>query len=184
MALPTSDAALVAFPGSTSDKSASQKAPSTTPCVVFAPEVGTPERSATPDPESETKRKRISSLNFHRLARRISIMTRRAGSLSGLQIPILGNLRRNTTSASSSAPTQASTDSDAGAEASSESPAPSNQSESDKDKAKKDKKKKRFRCAQGPRATPYVPEIHYESYSAIFLIFLPLLIFDCYSRLL
>ncbi|KAH9987023.1 hypothetical protein BJV74DRAFT_951775 [Russula compacta] len=147
VALPTSDAALVAFPGSTSDESASQKAPSTTqtPGVVFAPEVGTPERTATPDPESETKRKRISSQNFQRLARRISISTRRAGSVSGLPIPILGNLRRDSTSASS-APAQASTDSDAGAKASSESPAPSIQSESDKDKAKKekDKKKKRF----------------------------------------
>ena len=147
VALPTSDAALVAFPGSTSDESASQKAPSTTqnPGVMFAPEVGTPERTATPDPESDTKRKRISSQNFQRLARRISITTRRSGSISGLPIPILGNFRRDSTSASSSsAPAQVSTEGDAGAKASSESPAPSIQSDSDKDKAKKDKKKRRF----------------------------------------
>ena len=57
VALPTSDAALVAFSGSTSDESTSQKAPSMiqTPGIVFAPEGGTPERTATPDPESETK---------------------------------------------------------------------------------------------------------------------------------
>jgi len=144
VAFPTSDSAPVAFPGSGSDETASQKAPSTTqtPGITFAQEVGTPERTGTPDPESETKRKRISSQNFQRLARRISITTRRAGSVSG--IPILGNLRRDATSASTSAPAQTSTDSDTAAKASSESPAPSIQSEPDRDKGKKDKKKRRF----------------------------------------
>src|SRR5260221_4790015 len=82
---PTSDSGPVAFPGSTSDEAASQKAPSVTqtPGITFAQEVGTPERTGTPDPESETKRKLISSQNFQRLARRISITTRRAGSVSG-----------------------------------------------------------------------------------------------------
>jgi hypothetical protein len=151
VAFPTSDSAPVAFPGSTSDETASQKASSVTqaPGITFAKEVGTPERTGTPDPESETKRKRISSQNFQRLARRISLTTRRAGSGSG--IPILGNLRRDaSTSASSSTPAQAqaSTDSDA-PKASSESPAGSIQSEpdkdKDKDKAKKEKDKKKRR---------------------------------------
>ena len=151
VAFPTSDSGPVAFPGSTSDEAASQKAPSVTqaPGITFAREVGTPERTGTPDPESETKRKRISSQNFQRLARKISVTTRRAGSVSG--IPILGNFRRDATpSASSSAPgqAQASTDSEA-AKASSESPAASIQSETakdkDKDKDKKEKEKKKRR---------------------------------------
>jgi ATP-binding cassette subfamily B (MDR/TAP) protein 6 len=143
VAFPTSDSAPVAFPSSTSDESASQKAPSTTqaPGITFAQGVSTPERTGTPDPDSETKRKRISSQNFQRLARRISITTRRAGSISG--IPILGNLRRDAASGSSSTPPQESTDSDAGPKVSTESPAPSI-NEPDKDKAKKEKKKMRF----------------------------------------
>jgi len=141
---PTSDSEPVAFPGSTSDEAASQKDPSVTqtPGITFAQEIGTPERSGTPDPESETKRKRISSQNFQRLARRISITTRRAGSISG--IPILGNLRRDATSASASGSAQASSDTDA-PKPSSESPAASIQSEPDKDKTKKEKEKKKRR---------------------------------------
>ena len=142
VAFPTSDSAPITFPGVSSDEAASQKAPSTAqnPGITFAPEVGTPERSGTPDPDAEPKRKRISSQNFQRLARRISVTTRRAGSISG--IPILGNLRRDTSSASTSTPAQASTDSDAGPTVTSQSPAASIQSEPDKDKSKK--KKKRF----------------------------------------
>jgi ATP-binding cassette subfamily B (MDR/TAP) protein 6 len=113
-----------------------------TPGITFAQEVGTPERTGTPDPESETKRKRISSQNFQRLARRISVTTRRAGSISN--IPILGNLRRDATSASASGSAQASTDTDA-PKPSSESPAPSIQSEPDKEGAKKEKDKKKRR---------------------------------------
>jgi len=143
VAFPTSDSTPVAFPSSTSDETASQTT-GQTPGITFAPEVSTPERAGTPDPESETKRKRISSQNFQRLARRISITTRRAGSISN--IPILGNLRRDGTSGSASAPGQESTatDSDAGGKAASESPAPSI-NESDKDKAKKEKDKKKRR---------------------------------------
>jgi hypothetical protein len=143
VAFPTSDSAPVAFPTSTSDETASQKAPSTAPApgITFAQEASTPERTGTPDPESEPKRKRMSSQNFQRLARRISVTAKRKGSISG--IPILGNLRRDTTSGSGSAPAQESTDGDAGRKASTESPAASI-SDSDKDKAKKEKKKKRF----------------------------------------
>ena len=145
VAFPTSDSAPVAFPTSTSDESASQKAPSTThtPGITFAQGVSTPERTGTPDPESETKRKRISSQNFQRLARRISLTTKRAGSVSG--IPILGNLRRDATSGSGSTPAQESTEGDAGPKVSSESPAPSiNDSDKDKGKKEKEKKKRRF----------------------------------------
>ena len=143
IAFPSSDSAPTAFPSGSSDETASQKAPSTTqtPGITFAQGVSTPERTGTPDPDSETKRKRISSQNFQRLARRMSLTTRRPGSVSS--IPILGNLRRDATSGSASAPTQESTDSDTGPKVSSESPAPSI-SEPDKDKAKKEKKKKRF----------------------------------------
>jgi ATP-binding cassette subfamily B (MDR/TAP) protein 6 len=145
-AFPTSDSTPIAFPGTSSDEAASQKDPAVTPQVpgiTFAPEVGTPERSGTPDPDAEPKRKRISSQNFQRLARRISVTTRRAGSISN--IPILGNLRRDTSSASTSAPAPASTDSDAGPSVTvtSQSPAASIQSEPDKDKSKKKEKKKR-----------------------------------------
>jgi hypothetical protein len=88
----------------TSDETASQKAPSMIqiPGIMFPQGVSTLERTGTPDPESETKRKRISSQNFQRLARRISVSTKRAGSVSG--IPILGNLRRDATSGSGSTP--------------------------------------------------------------------------------
>jgi hypothetical protein len=144
VAFPTSDSTPIAFPTSTSDETASQKAPSTTqtPGITFAQGVSTPERTGTPDPESETKRKRISSQNFQRLARRLSVTTKRAGSVSG--IPILGNFRRDTTSGSGSTPAQESTDGDAGPKVSSESPAPSI-SDSDKDKTKKEKEKKKRR---------------------------------------
>ena len=145
VAFPTSVSAPVAFPTSTSDETASN-APSAsqTPGITFAQGVPTPERTGTPDPESETKRKRISSQNFQRLARRISVTTKRAGSVSG--IPILGNLRRDTTSGSGSGstPAQESTDGDGGPKVFSESPAPSI-SDSDKDKTKKEKEKKKRR---------------------------------------
>jgi ATP-binding cassette subfamily B (MDR/TAP) protein 6 len=146
VAFPMSDSGPVTFPGSTSDEAASQKDPSVTqtPGITFAQEVGTPERTGTPDPESETKRKRISSQNFQRLARRISVTTRRAGSVSVSGIPILGNLRRDATSASASGSAQASTETDA-PKLSSESPAGSIQSEPDKDKTKKEKDKKKRR---------------------------------------
>ena len=144
VAFPTSDSAPIAFPTSISDETASQKAPSTTqaPGITFAQGVSTPERTGTPDPESETKRKRISSQNFQRIARRLSVTTKRAGSISG--IPILGNLRRDATSASGSTQAQESTEGEAGPKVSSESPAPSI-SDSDRDKTKKEKEKKKRR---------------------------------------
>jgi hypothetical protein len=145
VAFPTSDSAPIAFPTSSPDETASQKAPSTTQTpgiITFAQGVSTPERTGTPDPEYEAKRKRIFSQNFQRLARRNSVTTKRAGSVSG--IPILGNFRRHATSGSRSTAAQESTDGDAGPQASSESPAPSI-GDSDKDKAKKEKEKKKRR---------------------------------------
>ena len=146
VAFPTSDSAPIAFPGTSSDEAASQKAPSTgqAPGITFAPEVGTPERSGTPDPDAEPKRKRISSQNFQRLARRISVTTRRAGSISS-SIPILGNLRRDASSASAAPQAQAATDSDAGPSVVSQSPAASIQSEPVQDKSKKKEKEKKRR---------------------------------------
>jgi hypothetical protein len=150
VAFSTAGSAPVAFPGRSSDEAASQKASSTaqTPGITFAPEVGTPERRDSPDPDAEPKRKRKSSLsgqNLQRLARRISVTTKRAGSVSN--IPILGNLRRDTSSVSTSAAAQASTDSNAmpTVTVTSESPAPSIHSEPEKDKAKKKEKDKKRR---------------------------------------
>ncbi|CAA7259242.1 unnamed protein product [Cyclocybe aegerita] len=55
------------------------------PAVTFGPSVNSPpSRTGTPDPESEPKRKRISSQNFQRLARRISLTTRRQSSSSSI----------------------------------------------------------------------------------------------------
>ncbi|TDL26049.1 hypothetical protein BD410DRAFT_764367 [Rickenella mellea] len=85
--VPPADAP-VAFPGS--DETASQKTtdPSTSvpnPAVTFEPSVDAPpSRTGTPDPGVEPKRKRISSQNFQRLARRISFGTKRSGSGSSI----------------------------------------------------------------------------------------------------
>jgi len=94
-----------------------------------------PSRTATPDPEGESKRKRISSQNFQRLARKMSLATRRQGS--GTIIP---GIKRET-----SAP-QASQDGagTSSARNSNDSPAGSVQSDTGKNKdKKKDKKEKR-----------------------------------------
>ncbi|KAK0195216.1 mitochondrial half-size ABC transporter [Armillaria mellea] len=61
----------------------SPKSASQTPGVTFETS-SPPSRSGTPDLESEPKRKRISSQNFQRLARRISITARRQGSVSSM----------------------------------------------------------------------------------------------------
>ena len=95
VAFPTSDSAPIAFPTSTSDETASQKAPSTTPGITFAQRVPNPERTGTPDPESETKRKRTSSQNFQRLARRISVTTKwQAPYRASLSWVTFGAMRR------------------------------------------------------------------------------------------
>jgi ATP-binding cassette subfamily B (MDR/TAP) protein 6 len=68
--------------------------PAPIPAVTFGASVNSPpSRTGTPDPESEPKRKRISSQNFQRLARRISLTTRRQSSSSSI-IPGF-NLKRD-----------------------------------------------------------------------------------------
>jgi ATP-binding cassette subfamily B (MDR/TAP) protein 6 len=90
LAFPSSDvthtvAAPVAFPASNDapPQNASSDlvtSPPTPHGVTFDATVNTLPRISTPDPESEPKRKRISSQNFQRLARKISITTRRSSS--------------------------------------------------------------------------------------------------------
>ena len=103
-----------------------------TSSITFGKEVDTPPRTRTPDAEAEPKRKRISSQNFQRLARKISITTRRTGSSSS--IPIISGLMRGET------PRASSVDGSAG-RTKSDSPASSIQGDSDKGKKKKDKRK-------------------------------------------
>lgn len=80
----------LSFPTSGDDRSsvASPDLPQDTPAsplqgVTFDDSVHS-SRVGSPDPESEPKRKRISSQNFQRLARRISVTTRRQGSTSSI----------------------------------------------------------------------------------------------------
>ena len=108
-----------------------------TPAVTFGVS-SPPSRTGTPGPEDEGKRKRISSQNFQRLARRISLSTRRQGSISSIipNIPIPG-LKR------SESPRASTDDNDTRAEGSTtNSPASSVKGE-DKGKSKSKKKDKK-----------------------------------------
>jgi len=67
---------------------------SDSPVVTFGNINAPPSRTGTPDLEGEPKRKRISSQNFQRLARRISLTTRRQGSVSSI-LPNIPGLKRN-----------------------------------------------------------------------------------------
>ncbi|KAG4070087.1 hypothetical protein HA402_006799, partial [Bradysia odoriphaga] len=129
-----SEAVPIAFPSSTSDDTASQReiiSPCQTPGVTFGSSVNTPPRTGTPDVEGEPKRKLNAAQNFQRLARRISLTTRRQGSSSS--ISMIPGLRRGE---STKEPT------DASGRSSNDSPAESVASD-DKTKKKKDKKDKR-----------------------------------------
>lgn len=96
--LPQADhpaAAALVFPTSESPGTQTPAEPvvSSGPNVTFGTGVNSPpSRTGTPDPENEPKRKRISSQNFQRLARRLSLTTRRQGSTSSIipSIPGLG----------------------------------------------------------------------------------------------
>lgn len=70
---------------------------SPTPGVTFGADVlSQPSRTGTPDVDAEPKRKRISSQNFQRLARRISLTTRRQSSSSSiLPSSIIPGLKRD-----------------------------------------------------------------------------------------
>jgi hypothetical protein len=68
-----------AFPSSPDPDRDDQSSNRVAPAVTFGADIN-PSRTGTPDPDSEPKRKRISSQNFQRLARRISISAKRQGS--------------------------------------------------------------------------------------------------------
>ncbi|PPQ89526.1 hypothetical protein CVT25_012198 [Psilocybe cyanescens] len=105
------------------------------PAVTFGASVNSPpSRTGTPDPESEPKRKRISSQNFQRLARRISLTTRRGSSSSGIS-----GLKRDQ---SPKVSIDESRSEGSGAGPSNESPAASVKGD-DKSKLKKEKKEKK-----------------------------------------
>ncbi|KAF4620663.1 hypothetical protein D9613_000572 [Agrocybe pediades] len=113
--------------------------PIASPGVTFGIVNSPPSRTGTPDPDSEPKRKRISSQNFQRLARRISLTTRKSSSSS--IIPSIPGLKRDSprVSTDDSARPESSA-----AGASNDSPAGSVKDDKGKSKkkAKKDKNKK------------------------------------------
>lgn len=131
--VPFATAAPLAFPTSDSLpelQPESVPAPAQGPAVTFEASVNATPRNGTPDPESEPKRKRISSQNFQRLARKISITTRRQSS------SIIPGLKRDSP--------RVSVDDGSRREgiSSSDSPAGSFKGDTDKGKLKKDKKEK------------------------------------------
>jgi hypothetical protein len=143
IAFPASDSASVinqpeapAAPASSTNLASSPPAIPTG--VTF--EASASPRNGTPDPDSEPKRKRTASQNFQRLARRISINTRRENSFAS----IIPGLRRDKSDTSTP---RVSTDEGSRGEGSSitavttESPAPSVKDD-DKKLRKKDKKRK------------------------------------------
>ncbi|RDB25444.1 Heavy metal tolerance protein [Hypsizygus marmoreus] len=109
--------------------------PAQGPAVTFGANVNSPpSRTGTPEPESEPKRKRISSQNFQRLARRISLSTRRQSSSSS----IIPGLKRES-------PRVSTDDSRGEGSLRNESPAGSIKSDGDKGKLKKKEKKEKSR---------------------------------------
>lgn len=131
---PAKPSAPLAFP--TSDDAASQTAsqaasperfPSEAAGGVTFQDSSPPSRNSTPDPEAEPKRKRISSQNLSKFARKMSLATRRTGSGS----------------ASSAQPPQDVAGGESSAGNSGDSPNLSVQSDIGKSKVKKDKKDKR-----------------------------------------
>lgn len=114
-----------------------------TPGVTFSSNVDSPpSRTGTPNPESEPKRKRISSQNFQRLARKISLTTRRQSSSSSIipGLPGLSGLKRDQSPKVSSE--EASRPENTGAGPSNDSPAASLKGEDKPKSKKKDKKDK------------------------------------------
>jgi hypothetical protein len=106
-----------------------------TPAVTFGLNVNSPpSRTGTPGPDDEPKRKRISSQNFQRLARRISLSTWRQSSVSS----IIPGFKRSESSMQGRASTD---DNDIRAEGStSNSPASSVKGDDKGNSKKKDKK--------------------------------------------
>lgn len=137
VAFPDSTSAPISFPSGddTPSEPQSPKSLPQSPGVTFDTGANLPSRSGTPDPESEPKRKRISSQNFQRLARRISITTRRQGSVSS----IIPGLKRESPRVSA----DESSGSVRGEGSVKDSPTPSVTGEGDKKSKKKDKKKRK-----------------------------------------
>lgn len=106
-----------------------------TPAVTFGVS-SPPSRTGTPGPEDEGKRKRISSQNFQRLARRISLSTRRQGSISSI-IPNIPGLKR------SESPRASTDDNDTRAEGTTTNSPASSVKGDDKGKSKSKKKDKK-----------------------------------------
>ncbi|KAJ3915681.1 mitochondrial half-size ABC transporter [Lentinula edodes] len=132
---------IIAFPISDETQSTTRTTP-TSPVlagVTFEATSGSP-RSGTPDPDAEPKRKRISSQNFQRLARRISISTRRQGSVASI-IPGIPGLKRDS-SPRVSVDDGAASSSARGEGSVHDSPAPSLGEDLDKTKKKKKISKK------------------------------------------
>jgi ATP-binding cassette subfamily B (MDR/TAP) protein 6 len=130
----------LAFPSS--EDTASQKATSerisSHPAggVTFGDSINTPpSRTGTPDPDAEMKRKRTTSQNFQRFARKISLTTRRTGS--GTVIPGLKRDSSLTPQGPQAGAGEGST------RDSTDSATASVQSDIGKVKSKKDKKEKR-----------------------------------------
>lgn len=143
VAFPVSDTpAPIAFPGSPetgSLREGSIAERAQTPGVTFR-DTQTPERSGTPDPETDGKRRRtLSTQGIQRLARRISITTRRQGSstsIPALASSIIPGLRRENTARSS-------TDEGSSNALSRDSPSPSVVSDIGKPKGSKIRKEKK-----------------------------------------
>ncbi|KAJ6497879.1 mitochondrial half-size ABC transporter [Mycena sanguinolenta] len=105
VAFPTSDSSLppssplaaepMAFPVSDDTSVPAPAVSGATPGVTFEPGLVSP--TTSPDPDAEPKRKRISSQNFQRLARRISLTTRRqaGGSSSSSITNMIPGLKRD-----------------------------------------------------------------------------------------
>ncbi|KAI0743423.1 hypothetical protein C8Q80DRAFT_1107266 [Daedaleopsis nitida] len=146
LAFPTADSpAPIAFPGSPDSGSVREGSVVErvqSPGVTFQ-EAQTPERTGTPDPEADGKRRRtLSTQGIQRLARRISITTRRQGSstsIPGFAGSIIPALKRENTARSS---TDEGSSKDVAA-ASTESPSPSVSGEVPKSKGSKIKKEKK-----------------------------------------
>lgn len=141
----------VAFPGGEEAASPDPlvSPPLQNPGVTFVSS-DPPSGRATPDPATEPKRKRISSQNFQRLARRISISGRREGSTSSIP-NILPRLKRE-----SSGPAKESSSGD-GSLARTDSPSASVQGDDGSTKKEKEKaklkKEKKERKEQKKRGT-------------------------------
>ncbi|EFI28192.1 mitochondrial half-size ABC transporter [Coprinopsis cinerea okayama7 len=143
IAFPASDSASVLDKPETS-ASPPQGASSVSPPVPFGvtfEEATSPPRNGTPDPDAEPKRKRTASQNFQRLARRISLTTRRQGSVSSI-LPVL---KRETASPRGSTDEGTSSRGEGSSITAvmSDSPAPSMKSDEPKPKLKKKDKKRK-----------------------------------------